>query len=83
VLQRTVARSFILTQQPTSRVRCNIAFGELALNVSGDYVDKTVAVLIDILRDVHFIDFEQTMSWTGALLVLPLIYNTPPNYRSL
>ncbi|KAI0647399.1 atypical/PIKK/PI4K protein kinase [Trametes meyenii] len=48
---------------PNSRVQCNIGFAELAVNLPNAHVSETVPVLIDILRDVPYIDFDQCMSW--------------------
>lgn len=49
-----------------SRVHCNIAFGELAYNVPSAHAAKTVAVLVDMLRDIPFFDFEPSLAWEGA-----------------
>ncbi|TFK94778.1 atypical/PIKK/PI4K protein kinase [Polyporus arcularius HHB13444] len=48
---------------PNSRVQCNIGFAELAVNLPNSHVDDTVPVLVDILRDVPYIDFDQCLSW--------------------
>ncbi|CDO73608.1 hypothetical protein BN946_scf185014.g78 [Trametes cinnabarina] len=48
---------------PNSRVQCNIGFAELAVNLPHAHVNDTVPVLIDILRDVPYIDFDQCLSW--------------------
>jgi phosphatidylinositol 4-kinase len=49
-----------------SRTQCNIAFGELTPSMPESHVENSVSVLTDILRDVPFIDFEHSLSWTGA-----------------
>ena len=51
--------------QPTSRVHCNIGFAELAVNMPDTLVDETVPVLIEILRDVPYIDFDRCLAWDG------------------
>ena len=48
-----------------SRVHSNIGFGELAVNIPDAHIESAVFVLIDILRDVPFIDFDKSLSWTG------------------
>jgi phosphatidylinositol 4-kinase A len=56
--------------QPASTVHCNIAFGELVVNFPEDHivdnVDTIMPVLIDVLHDVPFIDFDQSLSWEGV-----------------
>lgn len=37
------------------------------MNVPAEKVPETVQVLIDILRDVPFIDFPECLSWSGML----------------
>lgn len=55
--------------QPASRVHCNIAFGELVVNFPdvhiADAIDTLMPALIDVLRDVPFIDFDRCLSWEG------------------
>ncbi|KAI0822734.1 atypical/PIKK/PI4K protein kinase [Trametes gibbosa] len=48
---------------PNSRVQCNIGFAELAVNLPHAHVNDTVPVLVDILRDVSYIDFDRCLSW--------------------
>ncbi|KAH9852668.1 atypical/PIKK/PI4K protein kinase [Lenzites betulinus] len=48
---------------PNSRVQCNIGFAELAVNLPHAHVNDTVPVLVDILRDVPYIDFDRCLSW--------------------
>lgn len=52
-----------------SRVHCNIAFGEVVVNFPEAHIvetlDSIVPVLIDILRDVPYIDFDRCLSWEG------------------
>ncbi|KAF6763882.1 atypical/PIKK/PI4K protein kinase [Ephemerocybe angulata] len=63
-----------------SRVHCNIAFGELVVNFStpedGQSLDKVIAVLIDILRDIPFIDFDPSLSWEDWALPDQLVFST-------
>ena len=53
----------------TSRVHCNIAFGELIVNFPESHINNNIdvlmPVLIDILNDVPFIDFDKCLSWDG------------------
>jgi phosphatidylinositol 4-kinase len=55
--------------KPASRVHCNIAFGELVTSFPSFHVDNTidsiVPVLLDILGDVPYIDFDKSLSWEG------------------
>lgn len=51
--------------QSTSRVHCNIGFGELAVNMPETHIGSAICGLIDILRDVPFIEFDKNLSWTG------------------
>jgi hypothetical protein len=57
--------------QSASRVHCNIAFGELVTNFpEGDItesIDTIMPVLVDVLRDVPFIDFDPCLSWEGEM----------------
>jgi hypothetical protein len=56
--------------QSASRVHCNIAFGELVVNFSDSHIrnsiDTIVPVLIDILRNIPYTDFDKSLSWQGA-----------------
>lgn len=49
-----------------SRVHCNIAFGELAHNLPPSYAANSVTVLVDILTDIPYIDFEPSLAWEGT-----------------
>lgn len=59
--------------QSNSRVHCNIGFAELAINMPDSHVEDTVPVLIDILRDVPYIDFDRCLAWDGKWLVCYLM----------
>ncbi|KAI0934808.1 hypothetical protein AcW1_006214 [Taiwanofungus camphoratus] len=61
---------------PNSRVYCNIGFAELAVNLPDVHVDHTVPVLIDILRDVPYIDFDQCLDWEEWALPDQLVFAT-------
>ncbi|KAI8989762.1 atypical/PIKK/PI4K protein kinase [Trametes punicea] len=61
---------------PNSRVQCNIGFAELAINLPYAHVDDTVPVLIDILRDVPYIDFDQCLSWDDWAIPDQLVSTT-------
>jgi hypothetical protein len=65
-LWRLLDCSFLKAGQPASRVRCHIGFGELAMNLPDSHVASTVPVLVDILRDVPLIDFDESLSWEGV-----------------
>ena len=54
-----------LLAQSASRVHCNIAFGELAYNIPPAHAANSASVLVDMLSDIPFIDFEHSLSWTG------------------
>ncbi|KAJ6573635.1 hypothetical protein B0H10DRAFT_2348616, partial [Mycena sp. CBHHK59/15] len=55
--------------QSASRVHCNIAFGELVVNFPEVHVANAIytlmPALIDVLRDVPYIDFDKCLSWEG------------------
>ena len=51
--------------QSNSRIHCNIGFAELAVNLPDTHVNETVPVLIDILRDIPYIDFDHCLAWDG------------------
>jgi hypothetical protein len=53
-------------QQPASRIRCHIGFAELAMSLPDSHVASTIPVLVDILRDVPLIDFDESLSWEGV-----------------
>ncbi|KAF5373565.1 hypothetical protein D9758_000828 [Tetrapyrgos nigripes] len=65
---------------PASRVHCNIAFGELVVNFPRDHVasniDTLIPVLVDVLRDVPYIDFDRCLSWEEWALPDQLVYST-------
>lgn len=48
-----------------TRVNCNIAFGELAHNLPASHAAKSVTVLVDMLKDIPYIDFEPSLAWDG------------------
>ncbi|TCD70919.1 phosphatidylinositol-4- kinase [Steccherinum ochraceum] len=48
-----------------SRIHCNIGFAELAVNLPHAHVEATVPVLVDILRDIPYIDFDRCFTWDG------------------
>jgi phosphatidylinositol 4-kinase len=54
--------------QSTSRIQCNIGFAELAVSLPDGYIETTIPVLLDILRDIPHIDFDQCMAWDGEEL---------------
>lgn len=62
-----------MSQKPASRVHCNIAFGELVVNFPDIQIDNTIdtliPVLIDVLRDVPYIDFDKCLSWEGQCIL--------------
>lgn len=51
--------------QSASRARCNIGFAELSVNISSTLLPTTVPVLLDILRDIPYIDFDMNLTWDG------------------
>jgi len=63
---RPLSQNFI---KPASRVHCSVAFGELVIKFPEsqikDNIDTLMLVLIDILRDVPFLDFDECLSWQG------------------
>jgi phosphatidylinositol 4-kinase len=70
-----------MNSQSASRVHCNVAFGELVVNFSnpaggGQSLDKVISVLIDILRDIPFIDFDPSLSWEDWALPDQLAFST-------
>ncbi|KAG8834446.1 phosphatidylinositol-4- kinase [Serendipita sp. 399] len=58
------------------RVQCHIAFGQLAQNLPKDHLASAVPVLLDILRDIPFIDFDPSLNWTDWALPDQLVYST-------
>ncbi|KAA1469432.1 atypical/PIKK/PI4K protein kinase [Dentipellis sp. KUC8613] len=61
---------------PASRVRCNVAFGELAVNLPDSLVASAVPALLDILRDIPYIDFDRDLTWDDWALPDRLVYST-------
>ncbi|KAG8969691.1 phosphatidylinositol-4- kinase [Tulasnella sp. 419] len=61
---------------PASRVHCNIAFGELACNVPASHAANSVSVLVDVLQDIAYIDFEKSLQWAEWCLPDQLTYST-------
>ncbi|KAG8904073.1 phosphatidylinositol-4- kinase [Tulasnella sp. 403] len=59
-----------------SRVHCNIAFGELAHNVPQNHATNCITILVDILRDIPFIDFEYSLAWEDWALPDQLVFST-------
>ncbi|KAH9930753.1 atypical/PIKK/PI4K protein kinase [Fomitopsis serialis] len=59
-----------------SRVQCNIGFAELAVSLPDAHVEQTVPVLVDILRDVPYIDFDQCLFWEEWSLPDQLVFST-------
>ncbi|KAK7038059.1 hypothetical protein R3P38DRAFT_3311292 [Favolaschia claudopus] len=63
-----------------SRVHCNIAFGELVVNFPETYIESAIdtlmPALIDVLRDVPYIDFDKCLSWEEWALPDQLVYST-------
>ncbi|KAG6820652.1 hypothetical protein H0H93_013851 [Arthromyces matolae] len=64
----------------TSRVHCNIAFGQLIVNFPESHItnniDVLMPVLVNILNDVPFIDFDECLSWQYWSLPDQLVYST-------
>ena len=67
ILFRCTTVKLIKAEQSTSRISCNIGFAELAPNIPESHVTSAVSGLIEILRDVPYIDFDRTLSWNGEL----------------
>ncbi len=59
----------MMSIQSNSRIHCNIGFAELAVNLPDTHVDETVPVLVDILRDIPYIDFDRCLAWDGTLFI--------------
>ena len=55
-------------------MHCNIAFGELVVNFSELHISASInaimPVLIDILRDIPYTDFDKSLSWEGIYVRL-------------
>ncbi|KAI0046132.1 atypical/PIKK/PI4K protein kinase [Auriscalpium vulgare] len=61
---------------PASRVRCNIGFAELAINFPDTLVSSAVPVLLDILRDIPYIEFDPNLTWDDWSLPDQLVHST-------
>ncbi|KAF8913519.1 hypothetical protein CPB85DRAFT_1299266 [Mucidula mucida] len=63
-----------------SRVHCNIAFGELLFNFPEAHISERIGsilpVLIDVLRDIPYIDFDRSLSWEDWSLPDQLVFST-------
>ncbi|KAG8958845.1 phosphatidylinositol-4- kinase, partial [Tulasnella sp. 425] len=59
-----------------SRVHCNIAFGEMAYNIPPEHSTESTAVLIEILKDIPYIDFENSLVWEDWALPDQLVFST-------
>lgn len=59
-----------------SRVHCNIAFGEMASNIPPEHSTESTAVLIEILKDIPYIDFENSLVWEDWALPDQLVFST-------
>lgn len=59
-----------------SMVHANIAFGELAPSLAEKDVENAVVMLLGILADVAYIDFDPCLSWTDWALPDQLVYST-------
>lgn len=53
--------------QSASQARCNITFAEIASSLPADQMDNVVKVLTEMLRDVHCVEFDTCLSWSGKL----------------
>jgi len=60
-----IAFRFNCGRQSASRARCNIGFSELSVNMSPPLLHSTVPVLLDVLRDIPYIDFDMNLTWDG------------------
>jgi phosphatidylinositol 4-kinase len=59
------ASQFNCERQSASSARCNIGFSELSVNMSTTLLHSTVPVLLDVLRDIPYIDFDMNLTWDG------------------
>ena len=64
-LSVATASQFDCEHQSASRARCNIGFSELSVNMSPSLLHSTVPVLLDVLRDIPYIDFDMNLTWDG------------------
>lgn len=49
-------------------MECNIAFGELAVNTREDRTAETIGVLTEILSDIVYINFPESLGWQSKRL---------------
>ncbi|KAI0275884.1 atypical/PIKK/PI4K protein kinase [Russula aff. rugulosa BPL654] len=63
-------------EQRVFMARCNIGFAELSVNISSTLLPTTVPVLLDILRDIPYIDFDMNLTWDDWSLPDQLAYTT-------
>jgi phosphatidylinositol 4-kinase len=65
-------------------VHCNTAFGELVVNFPEsqikDSIDTLMFTLMDILRDVPLIDFDECLSWHSASYTCHEYFVFDPNF---
>ncbi|CAL1705565.1 unnamed protein product [Somion occarium] len=59
-----------------SRIQCNIGFAELAISLPDAHVEATVPVLVDLLRDIPYIDFDHCLAWEDWALPDQLVFKT-------
>ncbi|CAK5277296.1 unnamed protein product [Mycena citricolor] len=63
-----------------SRVHCNIAFGELVVHFPeaqiANAIETLMPALIEVLRDVPYIDFDKCLSWEEWALPDQLVFST-------
>ncbi|KAF8163506.1 hypothetical protein B0H34DRAFT_795214 [Crassisporium funariophilum] len=63
-----------------SRVHCNIAFGQLVIKFPDSHITKSIdtviPVLIDVLKDIPYIDFDKSLSWEDWALPDQLVFST-------
>ena len=53
------------TIQPASRANCHIGFAQVAASLPEPHVESVVPVLIEVLRDIPRMDFDQCLVWDG------------------
>ncbi|KAF9475060.1 hypothetical protein BDN70DRAFT_996680 [Pholiota conissans] len=74
--QRTTERIYM----SASRVHCNTAFGDLVVDSPGsrilDSIDTVMPVLIEILRDAPYVDFDKSLSWIDWSFSDQLVFST-------
>ncbi|KAG8217643.1 hypothetical protein J3R82DRAFT_5796 [Butyriboletus roseoflavus] len=63
-----------------ARAHCNIAFGDMVVNLPEkhvrDEVDTLITVLVDVLDDAPHIDYDQSLSWDDWAFPDQLVYST-------